>query len=163
MIQENAIVISIDQDVASLEIIRNKPCGLCGQSRGCGISIWGRLFGHRSNILKAKNTVNAKVDQVVVVGVEENALLWSSFAVYGIPLALLILGAVLGNTVFSDALHADRNTALGALLGLFVGYLWLKGHSQGSTLNARYRPVILGLAEPSSVLNVQCEKGKKHD
>ena len=163
MIQENAIVISIDQDVASLEIIRNKPCGLCGQSRGCGISIWGRLFGHRSNIFKAKNTVNAKVDQVVVVGVEENALLWSSFAVYGIPLALLILGAVLGSTLFSDALHTDRNTALGALLGLFVGYLWLKGHSQGSTLNARYRPVILGLAEPSSVLNVQCKKGKKHD
>lgn len=163
MIQENAIVISIDQDVASLEIIRNKPCGLCGQSRGCGISIWGRLFGHRSNIFKAKNTVNAKVDQVVVVGVEENALLWSSFAVYGIPLALLILGAVLGSTLFSDALHTDRNTALGALLGLFVGYLWLKGHSQASTLNARYRPVILGLAEPSSIINVQCEKGKKHD
>ena len=45
MIKENAIVVSIDKDVASLEIVRNKPCGLCGQSRGCGISIWGRLFG----------------------------------------------------------------------------------------------------------------------
>jgi len=158
MIQENAIIVSVDQNVASLEIIRNKPCGLCGQSRGCGISIWGRLFGHRPNIFKAQNTVNASVNQIVVVGVDENALLWSSFAVYGIPLALLILGAVLGSTVFSDALHADRNTALGAVLGLFIGYLWLKGHHQGGTLDARYRPVILGLAEPSSTVNVQCEK-----
>ena len=158
MIQENAIVISIDKDVASLEIIRNKPCGLCGQSRGCGISIWGRLFGHRPNIFKAQNTVNASVDQIVVVGVEESALLWSSFAVYGIPLVLLILGAIFGSTVFSNALHADRNTAFGALLGLFIGYLWLKGHNQGSTLDARYRPVILGLAEPSSIVNVQCKK-----
>ncbi|MFZ9641942.1 MAG: SoxR reducing system RseC family protein [Candidatus Methylopumilus sp.] len=158
MIQETAIVISIDQDIASLEIVRNKPCGLCGQSRGCGISIWGRLFGHRPNIFKAQNTVNAKVDQIVVIGVEENALLWSSFAVYGIPLALLILGAVLANTLFADALHADRNTALGALFGLFIGYLWLKLHQQGSSLDARYRPVILSLQDPSSIVHVQCEK-----
>lgn len=158
MIQENAIVISIDQDVAHLEIIRNKPCGLCGQTRGCGISIWGRLFGHRANIFKAKNTVNAKVDQIVMVGVEENALLWSAFAVYGIPLFLLILGAALGSTVFNDALHADRNTALGAAIGLFVGFLWLKGHSQGGTMDARYQPVILSLLEPSSITNVQCKK-----
>ncbi len=161
MIQENAIIVSVDQNVASLEIIRNKPCGLCGQSRGCGISIWGRLFGHRPNIFKAQNTVNASVNQIVVVGVDENALFWSSFAVYGIPLALLILGAVLGSTVFSDALHADRNTALGAVLGLFIGYVWLKGHHQGGTLDARYRPVILGLADPSnlqSIVNVQCNE-----
>jgi sigma-E factor negative regulatory protein RseC len=150
MIQENAIVVSIDKGVASLEVIRNKPCGLCGQSRGCGISIWGRLFGHRPNIFKVQNTVNASIDQIVLVGVDESALLRSSFAVYGIPLALVILGATLGSTIFSDVLHADRNTALGALLGLFIGYLWLKVHNQGSTLDARYRPVILGISEPSS-------------
>lgn len=158
MIQENAIVLSVDKDVASLEIIRNKPCGLCGQSRGCGISIWGRFFGHRPNIFKAQNVVNASVDQIVIVGVEESALLWSSFAVYGIPLVLLILGAILGSTVFFDASHADRNTALGAVLGLLVGYMWLKGHNQSSIIDARYRPVILGLAEPSSIVPVQCKK-----
>jgi sigma-E factor negative regulatory protein RseC len=158
MIQENAIVISTDQDIAYLEIVRNKPCGLCGQSRGCGISIWGRLFGHRSNIFKAQNTVNAQVDQMVVVGVEEQALLWSSLAVYGIPLALLILGAAVGSAVFSEATHPDRNTALGAALGLFLGYVWLKGHNQGSALDTRYRPVILGFAEPSSIVNLQCKK-----
>lgn len=154
MIQENAIVVSIDKGVANLEVIRNKPCGLCGQSRGCGISIWGRLFGHRPNIFKVQNTVNASVDQIVVVGVDESALLRSSFAVYGIPLALVILGATLGSTIFPDVLHADRNTALGALLGLFIGYLWLKVHNQGSTLDARYRPVILGISEPSSTDNI---------
>jgi sigma-E factor negative regulatory protein RseC len=158
MIKENAIVVSIDKDVASLEIVRNKPCGLCGQSRGCGISIWGRLFGHRPNIFKAQNTVNANVDEIVVVGVEESALLWSSFAVYGVPLVLLILGAMLGSLVFPSALHADRNTALGAVLGLFVGYLWLKVHNQARALDARYRPVILGLAEQSSNVHVQCKK-----
>jgi len=44
---------------------------------------------------------------------------------------------------------------------LFIGYVWLKGHHQGGTLDARYRPVILGLADPSnlqSIVNVQCKE-----
>ena len=162
MIQEQAIVTSVNQDVVSLEILRNKPCGLCGQTRGCGISIWGRLFGHRPNIFKAQNTVNAKADDTVVVGIEENALLLSAVVVYGIPLTLLILGAVLANIFFADASHADRNAAIGAGLGLFVGYLWVKGHHQSGNLDARYRPVILGFADKSAgVVNVNCQSKVK--
>lgn len=157
MIQEQAIVVSVIQDDVNLEILRTKPCGLCGQTRGCGISIWGRLFGHRPNIFKAKNTVNAKVDDTVMVGIEENALLFSAFVVYGIPLALLILGAVLANVFFANALHADRDVAIGAALGLLAGYLWLKGHNQSGNLDARYRPVILGFADKTAgVVNIKC-------
>lgn len=162
MIQEQAVVISINQDVASLEIIRNKPCGLCGQTRGCGISIWGRLFGHRPNIFKAQNTINAKVDDLVVVGIEENALLFSAFVVYGVPLAILILGAAIANIAVVDPMHTDRNAVFGALAGLFLGYLWLKGHHQSSNLDARYRPVILGFADKTvDVVNVKCQSKVK--
>lgn len=158
MIQEQAIVISANQDLASLEILRNKPCGLCGQTRGCGISIWGRLFGHRPNVFKAQNTINVKVDDIVMVGIEENALLFSAVVVYGVPLVLLILGATLANVLCVDSLHADRNAALGAALGLFVGYLWVKGHNQSGNLDARYRPVILGFADQTAhVVNIKCQ------
>ena len=69
---------------------------------------------------------------------------------YGIPLTLLIVGAVIASTIFADPLHQDRNVAVGALMGLFAGYLWLKGHNQFTTINPQYRPVILRLAESSS-------------
>lgn len=151
MIQEQALVVGVHQDLASLEILRTKPCGLCGQTRGCGISIWGRLFGHRANIFKVKNTVNAKVDDVVTVGIQENALLLSAVIVYGVPLATLILGAAFANLAFAGDLHADRNTLLGAFFGLFVGYLWLKGHNQAGGFSKQYQPVILAIVDSNTV------------
>ena len=159
MIQEQAIVVGINQDVASLEILRNKPCGLCGQTRGCGISIWGRLFGHRANIFKVKNTISAKVDDVVIVGIQENALLLSAVIVYGVPLLTLILGAVFANFAFAGDLHADRSTALGALFGLFVGYLWLKGHNQAGSVSAGYQPVMLEIVDKNLVKKT-CQSSK---
>ncbi len=153
MVEEQAIVISTDQNQAALEILRNKPCGLCGQTRGCGLSFWGKLFAHRANTFKAKNHIEAKVGDIVIVGVEESALLFSAVSVYGIPLLFLLIGAFLGNT-FGDGLHADRNSAIGAVLGLLLGYLWVKGHAQGRSLDARYSPVILRLATLDSNLNI---------
>lgn len=153
MVEEQAIVISTDQNQAALEILRNKPCGLCGQTRGCGLSFWGKLFAHRANTFKAKNHIEAKAGDVVVVGVEESALLFSAVAVYGIPLLFLLIGAFSGNA-FGDGLHADRNSAIGAVIGLLLGYIWVKGHAQGRSLDARYSPVILRLAAVDSNLNI---------
>ena len=47
MIEEQAIVIKTSKDRVTLEVVRTKPCGLCGQVRGCGNSIWGKIFSHR--------------------------------------------------------------------------------------------------------------------
>ena len=160
MIQEQAVVVDVNQGVASLEILRNKPCGLCGQTRGCGISIWGRLFGHRANIFKVKNTVNAKVDDIVVVGIQENALLLSAVIVYGVPLATLILGTAFANLAFAGSSHADRNAVLGALFGLFVGYLWLKGHNQAGRVGLGHQPVILEVVDKKMV-QIKCHSKVK--
>jgi len=152
MIEEHAIVVDVDNDTAMLEIVRKTPCGLCGQTRGCGISLWGRLFGHRSNIFKAVNQINAKAGDAVIVGIEEQALLFSSMLVYGIPLATLLVGALLAGVIAPSELHADRNAIIGAALGLVLGLLWVKAHSAGRGLDARYRPVILRAGDRSAII-----------
>lgn len=152
MIEEHAIVVDVDNDTAMLEIVRKTPCGLCGQTRGCGISLWGRLFGHRSNIFKAVNQINAKAGDAVIVGIEEQALLFSSMLVYGIPLATLLVGALLAGVIVPSELHADRNAIIGAALGLVLGLLWVKAHSAGRGLDARYRPVILRAGDRSAII-----------
>jgi sigma-E factor negative regulatory protein RseC len=149
MIEESAIVVDLEQDVAKLEIVRRTPCGICGQTRGCGISLWGRLFGHRNNIFKAHNQINAKVGDSVIVGIEEQALLASSLMVYGIPLIAMLAGALLAGGIFADdASHSDRYAVIGSILGLALGLLWLKGHAAGRSMNARYQPVILRADKP---------------
>ncbi len=149
MIEENAIVVGIEKNEAMLEIVRRTPCSLCGQTRGCGISLWGRLFGHRKNIFKAVNQINAKVGDSVIVGVEEQALLFSSLMVYGIPLIAMLAGALLVSGIFAgdsnhvSTGHTDFYAVIGAIAGLIIGLLWLKGHATGRGMNARYQPVIL--------------------
>ena len=156
MIEEHAIVVDIDNDdAAMLEIVRRTPCGLCGQSRGCGISIWGRLFGHKPNIFKAVNQINAKVGDSVIVGIEEQALLTSSMTVYGIPLVAMLAGALLAGGLFA-ADHTDRNAVIGAVIGLVSGLLWVKAYTAGRGLDARYRPVILRAGD-SSMIKLKCE------
>lgn len=156
MIEEHAIVVDIDNDdAAMLEIVRRTPCGLCGQSRGCGISIWGRLFGHKPNIFKAVNQINAKVGDSVIVGIEEQALLTSSMTVYGIPLVAMLAGALLAGGLFAAG-HADRNAVIGAVIGLVSGLLWVKAYTAGRGLDARYRPVILRAGD-SSMIKLKCE------
>lgn len=161
MIEENAIVVGIERDIAMLEVLRRTPCGLCGQTRGCGISLWGRLFGHKPNIFKALNQINAKVGDSVVVGIEEQALLVSALAVYGVPLVTMLLGALVASGIFGGELadgvsHVDRNAMIGAIAGLVVGLLWVKGHTAGRSLDARYRPVILRAGD-DSVIRLKCE------
>jgi sigma-E factor negative regulatory protein RseC len=71
--------------------------------------------------------------------------------VYGVPLAALILGAAFANLAYAGSVHADSNVVLGALLGLFVGYLWLKGHHQAGRGGLGYQPVILEIVDQKMV------------
>ena len=144
MIEERAVILSLDNVTrnATLEIERQNACGLCGQTRGCGNSIWGKLFAHQSNAFKAQNRINAKVGDSVIVGINEQALLKSAVLLYIMPLVTLFIGAILMQQIFKTNAYA----MLGALLGLVLGLLWVKGHTMSSRYFKLQQPVILRLA-----------------
>lgn len=158
MIEEQALVVGIDAESAMLEIVRRSPCGLCGQTRGCGVSVWGKLLGHRTSVFKAVNSLNARIGDHVVVGVDEKALLASSMTVYGVPLALLLVGAGVGSWLAPAG--GDVWPLVGAAAGLVIGLLWLKGHAMARGLDARYRPVILRQADVHSQIKI-CHRGQQ--
>ena len=165
MIEEHAVVIGIERELALLEIVRRKPCGLCGQTRGCGISLWGRLFGHRNNIFRALNQIGAKQGDNVIVGVDERALLTSSLVAYGAPLLGVLIGALLGSLLSAGAAPSDLYAVAGAVAGLLLGLFWLKAHAAWHHLDPRYRPVILraGEADASSPIQWKCEQRGLND
>ena len=144
MIEERAVILSLDNasSNATLEIERKTACGLCGQTRGCGNSIWGKLFAHQSSAFKAQNRINAKVGDSVIVGINEQALLKSAVLLYIVPLVTLFIGAILMQQIFKTNAYA----MLGALLGLVLGLLWVKGHTMSSRYFKLQQPVILRLA-----------------
>ncbi|HWU83386.1 MAG TPA: SoxR reducing system RseC family protein [Methylophilaceae bacterium] len=158
MIEEHAVVIGAERDIALLEVVRRSACGLCGKTRGCGISLFGRLFGHKNNVFKARNTINARIGDQVVVAIEEHAVLMSAFIVYGVPLAALLLGAVVGHACSDgSATQSDMYALAGAVTGLVLGLGWVKAYATARVMSHRYQPTILRLAEAQVVVNFKCE------
>ena len=161
MIEERAIIVSLESETsvaestatdstATLEIERKVACGLCGQTRGCGNSIWGKLFAHQSTAFKAQNRINAKVGDSVIVGINEKALLKSALLLYILPLATMLIGAILA-TQLKDT---NGYAMLGALLGLVLGFMWVKGHTMSSSYFKLQQPVILRLAGQEAAVSL---------
>lgn len=158
MIEEQAVVVGIEHDQALLEIVRSQPCGICGQTRGCGVSLWGRLLGHRNSAFRADNTIHASPGDCVVVGIDEQALLTGSLLVYGVPLLAVLAGAGLAVHFAASSAARDGYAVFGAVLGLALGLLWLRGHATGGGFSARCRPVILRSATRPDFRS-SCQRG----
>jgi sigma-E factor negative regulatory protein RseC len=124
MIEEEAVVIGRNGEFAEVDIIRTKPCGLCGKTQGCGNSIWGRIFSFQKKKIKIKNKINAKVGEKVKLVIEENYLLKASLLLYGVPLFFLFGGMITFENFFQTP--TDLVTFFGGVLGLFLGVIILK-------------------------------------
>lgn len=154
MIEEYAIVTKSAGTTATLEIERRTACGLCGQKRGCGNATWGKMLGHDSHDFTAENQINAQVGDSVVVGIDEQAVLNSAFFLYIVPLVGLLIGTLAADYLFKNQFYV----ILGAVSGLVLGFLWVKGHlighdKSGVAYSKKYQAVILRLADDEAGLN----------
>jgi sigma-E factor negative regulatory protein RseC len=124
MIEEQAIVIKASKDRVTLEVVRSAPCGLCGQVRGCGNSIWGKIFSHQSGHIETRNDLNAKLGDIVILGIDETLMLKSSLMLYGVPLFTMFLGMLVFNHLAKEMV--ELYTLIGAVAGLILGVVMIK-------------------------------------
>ncbi|MFL2980735.1 MAG: SoxR reducing system RseC family protein [Methylophilaceae bacterium] len=124
MIEEEAIVISQKDGFAELDVIRTKPCGLCGKTQGCGNSIWGKVFSFQKRKIQIRNKINAKVGEKVKLVIEDNYLLKSSLLLYGLPLFFLFVGMV--TTEYFLGVNNDLMVFFGGVIGFLIGIFLLK-------------------------------------
>ena len=164
MIEQQAVIIAIecssnvddelansidhmgDSEIATLEIMRKTACGLCGQTRGCGNSLWGKIFAHQSKPFKAANNIHAKVGDGVIVGVNEQVVLRSALLLYALPLTTMMIGALLsGIFVAKTANEADLYAVIGSVIGLVLGFAWVKSYVASAKYSTQNQPIILRL------------------
>lgn len=154
MIEEYAVITKRFDDHVMLEIERRTACGLCGQKRGCGNATWGKLLGHDSHEFPAENAINANVGDSVVVGIDEQIVLSSTFYLYVVPLLTMLAGAVVADVLSKNQFYV----ILAAALGLVLGFAWVKGHLIGygavkKPYGKKFRVVVLRHADDT----VSCE------
>lgn len=128
MIEERALVMSVNNDnpevpLAYLEIERRSACGLCGQTRGCGNRVWGKLLAHQQAGFLASNTFGAHIGQHVVVAVDERAVMYAALLLYMLPLVTMLGTAAILFWMFAS----DQAAMVGAVLGLLAAWWWVKG------------------------------------
>ncbi len=160
MIEEKGKIIDVQDDMALVEIQRKSVCHTCSLNKGCGTGVISSMIGNKRFRFSVYNSINAAVGDNVTIGIEDDLLLKSSFAVYITPLLLMFIGAWSGTYVanlFTMASSEGISVIFG-MLGLALGFVWLKRYSEKIRNDDRYRPILLGcrpdidvIAPPNSV------------
>jgi len=148
MITETGKVVALKGDRAWVQTIRTSACQSCSARSGCGQRALASVSGGRANQILVANTVDARVGDEVVIGVDEQSVLTASLAVYGLPLVLMVLGSIgayrwLGAT--------DLVAIAGALTGLAAGFIAVRHWQSGS--GDRFEP---RLVRVNRIATVNC-------
>lgn len=158
MIEEHARVVAIEGGEVWIETQRRSACGQCAANKGCGTAVLGQVLGVKRNVVRILNPSDTKVSigDEIVVGVQEQALIRGSLAIYILPLLSLFLFGLLGDGVASQ-LHfsnPDIIAILFGLLGLAAGFFWVKRFSVRISHDSRYQPVLLRRLMQSNYLKL---------
>jgi len=116
MLEQNAIVLKTEGGKAWVEARESGTCGSCG-SGGCSTRRLADLFGRRERAFPVDNVLKANPGDQVIIGIPAGALWISAFRIYGLPLLMMIAGALVGQRMGGDA----GAVAL-AVSGLLVAY-----------------------------------------
>jgi sigma-E factor negative regulatory protein RseC len=138
MIEQEASVVGLSGDDARGAIQRQTACGGCAAKTGCGTSVVASLFPQRQQTLRLPNTQQARVGDRILVGLPETALQRASLLLYGIPLVLLLCGAVLGQ-IWAGT---EPMAILGGLSGVTLGLLLVRRLTRHARM-ASMQPVML--------------------
>ena len=144
MIEEHARVVAVQGDTALLQTQRQSSCGSCEVKSGCGTSVLAGIFGQKMTQLKVQNTLNARPGDEVVLGMEEHALVTGSLLVYGVPLLMLLLGALMGEAMASQlGMDADLLPVVGGATGFVLAFLLVRGVLRRTAVGLQMNPVML--------------------
>ena len=120
MIEQTAKVLRIENDVVVIEVKRQTACGSCSAKAGCGKSLLDNVFKVKPLLLSIPNTIEAKENDDVIVGLNESAIVQASFYLYFFPLFIMIVSAMLSSFVFSEQ-YSEILSIIAAAFGLFLG------------------------------------------
>jgi sigma-E factor negative regulatory protein RseC len=147
MIEERALVVSLMDDAIWVETQRRSACGQCAVSKSCGTATLGKVLGTRRSRVRALNPegTSVRVGDEVVIGIAERALVRGSLAIYIVPLLSLFLFGMLGQALAQQmAMSSPDLFAVGfGLLGLVLGFGWVRWFSCFIRDNPLYQPVLL--------------------
>lgn len=131
MLEQTAEIIRTAPEGVWVRAVEPSGCGTCG-GHGCSSRRIAELFQRRPRQFLVDCDLSLSPGDRVVVGIARGSVLNSALRAYGLPLVLMLAGALA-----AQALHpGDVSAVAGMLLGGAVGALLARGARAG-------RPVVL--------------------
>ena len=148
MITENGIVTQANQGTAWIKTTRSAACESCTSKESCGTS----HHGSKDMIVTVKNTLGVKQGDAVVIGIETKPMIILSFLLYVFPIILLVIGAVVGDSLAPILQTNNSFTAMVTGFTLF-GLAFLIVRKKQSTMSEKdeYKPFLVRKKSSSAV------------
>jgi len=138
VIEETGRVVAIEPGAVWVETVRVSACQQCSANKGCGHAMVDRQQAGSRARVRALNQLSLELDQQVVLGLPEGALLRGALMVYLVPLVLLFIGALLGDWGWPDV-----GAVPAGLAGLCVGFGLNRWYSRQHQADPAWHPQVL--------------------
>lgn len=135
---ESAQVVAVEAGGAWLETSTKRGCANCRDGRGCGVSVFQRLFRLPRHRVYLPTDEALSVGDHVVVGLSQRALLVASLWLYLAPLLGLLAGALIADA----AIGVEWLTVLAGLAGLVATLMLVRARQRQQARSGRFFPVL---------------------
>ena len=152
MIEQTAKVLHIENDDVVIEVKRQTACGSCSAKAGCGKSLLDNVFRVKPLLLSIPNTIEAKENDDVIVGLNESAIVQASFYLYFFPLFIMIMSAMLTGLVFTGQ-YSEILSIVAAAFGLFGGGYLSRSilEKKGKDSENFFKPMLIRVVPKTSI------------
>jgi len=143
MIEETGVVIKTEGMTAIVRVHKRGTCEGCAARGVCEPSEDGME-------IEALNPVQARVGQTVEVSITTQTYLKSAIYVYGLPLIMLIAGAIIGKNIGDQYIKHIDSDLIAAILGFggfFITFLLVRAWSKRAETRPEYKPIINKIIE----------------
>jgi len=121
------IVSHVKNGQALVKLMPQESCDHCGHDTSCGLS---RKTGKE---LWVSDDIGVEPGMTVLIDISSEGLLSATLILYGIPLLLLLLGAIIGQLI-----RGEIGSAIGAGIGLVIGIPIVRFLSNRVARNRRF-------------------------
>lgn len=153
MNEMEAVVVRLEGTDAWIQTAGPGPaCGACSQKTGCTGSDKGALLADAADkarqrlLLRLPNVIRARPGDAVLIRAADGMVCKAVWRAYGVPLALGMLGAVLGFGLAGE----DMAALLGLLAGLLAGVVLLRARGLEASSG---EPILSMSFKPASMVN----------
>ena len=132
-----AVVRHLEGESADVEI-ESGGCGRCHEEGGCGGQQLTQMFCNGPKNYRVDNPIGASVGDQVIVAIAPGSVRKTANLAYGVPLLALIIGALIGSSVYGDP-----GGILGAVSGVVAALVYVRYFSDKKAGKLSPRPYII--------------------